>query len=141
MIASVSAIVHRHHEQVVLVRRAIAPGFGQWVVPGGYVEAGESLEAAAVRETLEEVDMQLGTPCLQGVYSSPDTRILTAVYAIDGDFSRARPGLETLEVKLFALRDIPWSAVYFDITRQALADWVRKVSPRKSDLANGSCPE
>ncbi len=136
MIASVSAIVHDQERGVVLVRRAIDPGFGQWVVPGGYVEAGESLEAAVLRETREEVAMPVGQPHLEAVYSSADTRVLTAVYTLAGDFSHARRGIETLQAKLFRLEEIPWSQVYFDSTRQALADWVRKVSPRKSDRAN-----
>src|SRR5574340_1115537 len=39
---------------LVLTRRAIEPGYGLWVVPGGFVDAGERLEEAVVRETREE---------------------------------------------------------------------------------------
>ncbi len=38
---------------VVLVRRSIDRGYGLWVVPGGFVDVGEPVEAAVVRETLE----------------------------------------------------------------------------------------
>jgi len=40
-------------EGVVMVRRAINPGYGLWVVPGGFVDMGEVVEDAVVRETLE----------------------------------------------------------------------------------------
>ena len=38
---------------IVLLRRGIEPQMGKWVFPGGFVDRGESVQAAAVRETLE----------------------------------------------------------------------------------------
>ena len=46
-------------DRVLLQRRGLAPYTGQWAPPGGYVEHGESLEAAAVREVWEEVRINL----------------------------------------------------------------------------------
>ena len=40
--------------RVVLLRRGVEPAMGKWVFPGGYVDRGESVQEAAVRETLEE---------------------------------------------------------------------------------------
>src|SRR5215217_514498 len=42
------------HDRVVLVRRAIEPGYGLWVFPGGYVDRGERIVDAAMREAREE---------------------------------------------------------------------------------------
>jgi ADP-ribose pyrophosphatase YjhB (NUDIX family) len=46
-------------QQLLLVRRGIAPYAGKWAPPGGYVEQDESLETAAAREVYEEVGIQL----------------------------------------------------------------------------------
>lgn len=45
--------------RVVLIQRGKEPLRGRWVVPGGTVELGESLEDAVVRETLEETGLQV----------------------------------------------------------------------------------
>lgn len=46
------------HDALLLVRRAQPPGEGQWSLPGGRVEAGESLAEAVVRELAEETGLE-----------------------------------------------------------------------------------
>jgi NADH pyrophosphatase NudC (nudix superfamily) len=52
---------------IVLLRRAIAPAVGKWVFPGGYVDRGEAVSAAAAREVLEEVCLRVVPTALLGV--------------------------------------------------------------------------
>ena len=57
---------------VVLVRRGSEPFEGQWVLPGGFVEVGETVKEAAVREAAEETGLAVEVSRLVGVYSDPD---------------------------------------------------------------------
>jgi 8-oxo-dGTP diphosphatase len=59
-------------EGVVLIRRGSEPFGGKWALPGGFVEVGETVEVAAVRETAEETGLAVEVGRLVGVYSEPD---------------------------------------------------------------------
>lgn len=69
---------------VLLVERA-RPVAGQWSLPGGHVEPGETAAAAAARELLEETGVEAGLDTFVGLYEvirHDDTGLLTAHYAI-----------------------------------------------------------
>lgn len=57
--------------RVLLIRRANPPFQGAWALPGGFVEAGETVEAACRRELEEETGLAAGALHLVGVYSKP----------------------------------------------------------------------
>lgn len=65
-------IVLPKEDGVVLIRRRNEPFKGQWCLPGGFVDVGESVEAAAVREMKEETGLDVEVGRLVGVYSDPE---------------------------------------------------------------------
>jgi len=62
-IVGVGAIVLREGK-ILLEQRANEPARGQWTIPGGVVEVGESLEDAVCRETKEETDLDVKSTAL-----------------------------------------------------------------------------
>ncbi|MFM8330931.1 MAG: NUDIX domain-containing protein [Candidatus Methylumidiphilus sp.] len=70
---------------IVLIERANPPH--GWAIPGGFVDIGESVEHAAIREAMEEVSLDVRLIALLGIYSDPrrDSRghTVTAVYVAE----------------------------------------------------------
>ncbi|MDX2159659.1 MAG: NUDIX hydrolase [Hyphomicrobiaceae bacterium] len=57
--------------RVLLVRRGSPPFQGQFALPGGFVDVGETVEQACRRELLEETGVKAGKLTLIGIYSDP----------------------------------------------------------------------
>lgn len=64
-------VVIPSEDGVVLIRRGSEPYEGMWALPGGFVEVGETVENAAVREAKEETNLDVELERLVGVYSEP----------------------------------------------------------------------
>jgi 8-oxo-dGTP diphosphatase len=111
------------HERIVHVRRAIEPGYGLWVFPGGYVDRGEEVTVAAMREAREEAGLQVRLDGLINIYSYPGRPIVVVVYKasiVGGDLQIDD---ESLEARLFSRAEIPWNDLAFRSTREALEDY------------------
>jgi 8-oxo-dGTP pyrophosphatase MutT (NUDIX family) len=70
-----AAIFDRHRDKLVLIRRA---DNGQWCLPGGGMDAGESIVEACAREVLEETGLVVEVGRLIGAYTSPDVLLAYA---------------------------------------------------------------
>jgi 8-oxo-dGTP diphosphatase len=112
--------------EVVMLRRSIEPQLGKWVFPGGFVDRGETPAEAAVRETREEVHLEVEVEDLLGVYSYPGNEVVVVVYAARPRGGVLAAGDECLEARTFAPAAIPWDELAFRSTREALVDYVRR---------------
>lgn len=123
---AVSVIPYTNPDHVVLVRRAIHPGFGRWVFPGGYREIGEDVASGALREMKEELSLPMDADTLKfsGVYSQPDDPTVLLVYAIQVRWEHVWWGPECLEAALFSVTELPWDIIQFQSTKDALNDWI-----------------
>jgi ADP-ribose pyrophosphatase YjhB (NUDIX family) len=111
---------------VVMVRRAINPGYGLWVVPGGFVDMGEVVEDAVVRETQEETFLTVRPIRLLNIYSYLDHRTIIAAYVTEYVSGELGAGDETLEARVFGLKEIPWPRIAFSSTKEALREYISR---------------
>jgi ADP-ribose pyrophosphatase YjhB (NUDIX family) len=110
---------------IVLIQRAIEPGYGMWTFPGGFVERGEVAEAAAARETLEETGLEIETTGIVGLYTYEGQIPAIAVFSARVTGGEPVPLDETLDVRAFPRDGLPWSEMAFPSTEHALKDYLR----------------
>lgn len=114
--AGVGVIVVDDAGSILLERRS---DNGMWGLPGGAIEAGESVRQAALREVQEETGLHIQITGLLGVYSEPAGRIVT--YPDNGDVAHLVDialiaeiisgklilSRESLELRFFSLNSLP----------------------------------
>ena len=110
--------------QVLLVRRKHPPFAGYWAIPGGFVDEGESAEAAAAREAIEETALEVRNLRQFRVYSEPgrDPRQHTASLVFTADCEGVPVGGDdAAEASLFTKESLP-ADIAFDHA-QILAEY------------------
>jgi ADP-ribose pyrophosphatase YjhB (NUDIX family) len=115
--------------RVVLLRRGIEPGYGAWAQPGGYLEVDETVNEAAVRETLEETGYIVQPGEIIGLYSRLEAAVVVLAFEarVVGGEPRLNP--EALEIETFDPDAIPWHGIAFKTNFWALRDWLRRRRP------------
>jgi 8-oxo-dGTP diphosphatase len=113
---------------VLLIQRANEPFAGSWALPGGFVDRGERVKDAALRELAEETDVALDSlVTLLGVYDAPgrDPRGPTISIVFVGRIPAQRPaqgGDDAIKAEWFALGALPPLAFdHAEIIADALA--------------------
>jgi 8-oxo-dGTP diphosphatase len=96
---------------IILIRRKNPPFRGCYALPGGFVEHGETVESAVVREFYEETGLRTKVKSLVGVYSEPDRdprgHTVTVVFELDSIGGKLKGGDDAAEAKVFPIDALP----------------------------------
>jgi len=108
-----AAIFDQHREKLLLTRRT---DNGQWCLPGGAIEAGESVSEACEREVWEETGLRVHVTRLTGVYSDPHKLVVypdghkahIVALSFEAEITGGTPGVsnETTEWGYFSLEEM-----------------------------------
>jgi 8-oxo-dGTP diphosphatase len=105
--APVGLAVIEHEGQLVLIRRSAAPLADYWAPPAGYVECGESVPDAVIREAREECGLDIALDGLAGVYSQADVDVLIIAYRAHSTGGLLIAGDDASDARLFAAGRLP----------------------------------
>jgi ADP-ribose pyrophosphatase YjhB (NUDIX family) len=130
----VAGCIPEWEDQILLCRRAIEPKTGLWTFPAGFMEIGESIEQAAIRETKEEAQADVEITALHAVLSLPHIGQVYLVFRGRMLTPVCEAGTESLEARLFPLVAIPWDDIAFPVVREALRRYVDDVTKGRFQL-------
>ena len=123
---SVDSVVFDDSGRVLLIRRKNPPFQGHYALPGGFVDVGETTEAAALRELKEETGVEGSSPRLIGVYSDPnrDSRhhVVSVAYLVSAVSYAVQAGDDAAHAEFVAnWRDQRLAFDHREIITEALA--------------------
>jgi len=110
---------------IVLIERRYEP-LG-YALPGGFVEVGETVEKAVLREVKEETGLDAQIVKLLGVYSEPNRdprfHVVSVVFVLDA-YGEPRGGDDAKKAVVFPIEDLPFDKIVFDHAK-ILKDFLR----------------
>ena len=106
------------NENFILIKRKNEPYKDYWALPGGFVEYGECVEDAAIREALEETSIDVKLEKLVGVYSNPsrDPRghTVSIAYTARGNMEEMKADDDACDIDIFTKGDLEKMNLAFD---------------------------
>ena len=115
---TVDAVITCENNSIVLIKRKKDPYWGSWALPGGFVEYGETVESAAIREVKEETGLDVDLCKIVGVYSDPERdprgHTVTICYLANKTGGKLKADTDAADVKSFNRKEISKLKLAFD---------------------------
>lgn len=114
------------NRQILLIKRNIEPRKGKWCLPSGYAESGESIEAAALRELMEEtgiIGKIIGFVDIDSGFSQDAGDLLFVTFEAEWLSGNLKPGDDAEKVRFFDLERMPPLA--FDSHNRAVTTYLK----------------
>lgn len=109
------AVLVSDGDRLLWMRRAMAPRAGFWEIPGGFMELGETMKQAAVRETFEETGVRIAPgslqPWLVGSIEAIDE--VHVIFRAEAEGATITPGSEAQAAGWFTAQEAPWAEMAF----------------------------
>jgi len=113
----------------ILIKRLNDPYRDCWALPGGFVEYGESVETAAIREAKEETSIDVELIDLVNIYSKPNRdprgHTVTVAYTAKGDLDSMKADSDAKDIGVFNINDLNGINIAFD-HEQIIRDCLKK---------------
>ena len=135
---TVDALIYEPDKGIVLIDRKFEP-FG-WALPGGFVDYGETVEAAAVREAFEETGLRVTLQGLLGIYSDPsrDPRVHTITTVFEAraeNYSTLSGGDDAKDARFFPLDKLPANIMFGH--DEIIADFMARLARMRPEQSTG----
>lgn len=115
---TVDIFIYDENKNFILIKRGNEPFKNYWALPGGFVDYGECVEDAAVREALEETSINVELEKLVGVYSDPsrDPRrhTVSITYTAKGNIDDMKADDDACDIGIYSKYDLEKLNIAFD---------------------------
>ncbi len=111
--------------QILLCKRNIEPQKGKWTLPAGYLENGESVQDGALRETREETMAEAQIIDPYRLFNIVFVDQIYFMFRANLTSDKFGPTNESIDVRLFNEKDIPWDDIAFEVIKQTLEHYFK----------------
>jgi 8-oxo-dGTP diphosphatase len=129
---SAAAVVVNEREELLLVKRGVAPGIGKWALPSGFIEIEETPDAACLRELMEETHLRGRAKRLLGAYTQSSRmykNVLIIAYEVEAQ-GVPDAGTDVAEARFFPIEKLP--PVPFSSHREIIREVAERVRRRSA---------
>jgi len=129
-----AGVVIEKEGKILLVKRKYEPYKGDWCLPAGFMEYDESPEQCAIRETKEELNVDVELDGLYGVYSGKDdprTHAVLVMYWAKVIGGKLKPGDDAEQIEFFAKDEVPPN-IAFLAHRQIIKEFFQIKQPKSN---------